>query len=78
MTYLLDPANYISSPGLSWDAMLKYTKAKLELLTDPDMLYMVLEGIRGGLSGIMIRYVEANNKYMTNYDSNKHSSYFTS
>ncbi len=36
--YDLDPAHYISSPGLSWDAMLKYTKAKLELLTVPDML----------------------------------------
>ncbi len=39
--YDLDPAHYISSPGLSQDAMLKYTKAKLELLTDPDMLYRV-------------------------------------
>jgi hypothetical protein len=55
--YDLDPANYISSPDLSWDAVLEYTKAELELLTDPDMLYIKLEGIRGGLSGIMARYV---------------------
>jgi len=73
--YGLDPAHYISSPGLSQDAMLKYTKAEPELLTDPDMLYMILEGIRGGLSGIMTRYVEANNKYMINYDPKKESSY---
>ncbi len=34
--YGLDPAHYISSPGFSWDAMLKYTKIELELLTDQD------------------------------------------
>ncbi len=73
--YDLDPAHYISSPGLSQDAMLKHTKAELELLTDPDMLYMILEGIRGGLSRIMTRYVEANNKYMINYDPKKESSH---
>jgi len=30
--YGLDLAHYISSPGLSWDAMLKYTEIELELL----------------------------------------------
>jgi hypothetical protein len=39
--YELDPAHHSSSPGLSWDAMFKYTKAEIELLTDPDMLYMI-------------------------------------
>jgi hypothetical protein len=34
-----------------------------------------MEGIRGGLSCIMKRYVEANNKYMINYDPSKESSY---
>jgi hypothetical protein len=34
-----------------------------------------MEGIRGGLSCIMKRYVEANNKYMINYDPTKESSY---
>ena len=28
--YGLDPCNYFSSPGLSWDAMLKMTGVKLE------------------------------------------------
>jgi hypothetical protein len=51
--YGLDPAHYISSPGLSWDAMLKYTRIELELLTDQDMLLMIMEGITGGLSCIM-------------------------
>jgi hypothetical protein len=34
-----------------------------------------MEGIRGGLSCIMKRYVEVNNKYMINYDPTKESSY---
>ena len=74
--YKLDPAHYYSAPGLSWDAMLNFTNVQLELLTDPDMLYFYMEGIRGGLSVINKRYVKSNNKYMKNYDSTKPSSYF--
>jgi hypothetical protein len=74
--YELDPAHYYSSPGLSWDAMLKFTDVKLELLTDPDMLYFFMEGIRGRLSFVSKRYVETNNKYMKNYDLKRESSYF--
>ncbi len=73
--YGLDPAHYCSSPGLSWDVMLKFTGIELELLTDEDMLSMFMSGIRGGLSCIMNRYVRANNKYMINYDPNRESSY---
>ena len=32
--YKLDPCNYFTSPGLSWDAMSKMTNIKLELMTD--------------------------------------------
>jgi hypothetical protein len=39
------PTHYTSAPGLSYDAMLKYTGVELELLTDTDMLYMFMEGI---------------------------------
>ena len=35
--YELDPCHYFTSPGLSWDAMLKMTDIKLELMTDIDM-----------------------------------------
>jgi len=31
--YELDPAWYLTAAGLAWDAMLKTTKVKLELLT---------------------------------------------
>ena len=54
--YKLDPAHYYTAPGLAWDAALKITKVKLELLPDTDMLLMVEKGIRGGVSMISNRY----------------------
>ena len=45
--YELDPAHFLSLPGLAWQACLKKTNVKLELLTDYDMLLMVEEGIKG-------------------------------
>ena len=35
--YKLDPSHYMTSPGLSWDAMLKMTEIKLDLISDIDM-----------------------------------------
>ena len=62
--YKLDPAHYYTAPGLAWDAALKVTEVKLELLSDIDMLLIVEKGIRGGVSMISNRYGKANNKYM--------------
>ena len=38
--FQLDPAKFLSAPHLAWQAALKKTKVKLELLTDIDMLLM--------------------------------------
>ena len=73
--YELDPAHFVSLPGLAWQACLKKTNAKLELLTDYDMLLMVEEGIRGGICHSIHRYAKANNKYMENYNKNEESLY---
>ena len=73
--YELDPAHFLSLPGLAWQACLKKINVKLELLTDYDMLLMVKEGIRGGICHSIHRHAKANNKYMKNYDKNKESSY---
>ena len=62
--YKLDPCHYFTSPGFAWDAMLKMTKIKLELLTDVDMYLFIEKGMRGGISYIANRYGKANNKYM--------------
>ena len=39
--YKLDPTKFVSAPGLTWQAALKKTKVKLDLLTDTNMLLMV-------------------------------------
>ena len=53
----------------------KKTEIKLELLNDIDMLLIVEKKIRGGICQAMYRFSKANNKYMTNYNKNKKSSY---
>ena len=47
--YELELAHFLSAPGLAWQACLKKTRVKLELLTDIDMLLIVEKGIRGGI-----------------------------
>ena len=73
--YKLDPCHYFTSPGLSWDAMLKMTDIKLELMTDKDMFQFIEKGMRGGISYIANRYGKANNKYMKTYDEKAPSKY---
>ena len=73
--YELDPAHFVSLPGLAWQACLKKTNIELELLTDYDMLLIAEEGIRGGICHSIHRYAKANNKYMKNYNNNEESSY---
>ena len=73
--YKLDPAHFLSAPGLAWQACLKKTKVELELLTDIDMLLMVEKGTRGIICQAIHRYAKANNKYMKNYDKDFISSY---
>ena len=73
--YKLDPCHYFTSPGLSWEAMLKMTDIKLELMTDIDMFQFIEKGMRGGISYIANRYGKANNKYMKNYNKEEPSKY---
>ena len=73
--YELDPAYFLSLPGLAWLACLKKSEIKLELFTYNDMLLMIEKGIRGGITHTINRYAKTNNKYMKTYDKNNESSY---
>ena len=73
--YHLDPLKFLSAPGLAWQAALKKTEVKLELLTDIHMLLMIEKGIREGICHAIYQFAKANNKYMKDYDKNKESSY---
>ena len=50
--YGLDHAPYVSSPQLSWDAMLRRTNCTADLISDPEMVWIVEAGIRPGVSMI--------------------------
>ena len=75
--YGLDPSYYVSSPNLSWDAMLKITNVELECISDVDMFQMIDSGIRGGICGISHRQATANNPLMGEefFESEKPLSY---
>ena len=47
--YELDPVYSVSAPGLAWQACLKSTEVKLQLLTDYDMILMIKKRIGGGI-----------------------------
>ena len=73
--YGLDPANYYTSPGLTWDALLKKTGIELELLTDYDQHLFIEKGMRGGISMVSKRHVRANNPAVEGYDPEKPNSH---
>ena len=75
--YGLDPCHYFSSPGLSWNAMLKMVEIKLEKISDIDKYLFIEKGSRGGISYIAKRYTKANNKYMNDYDPENPSTFIT-
>lgn len=44
LSYGLDCAHYFTTPGFSWDAMLKFTKVSIELITDIDQIMFIEKG----------------------------------
>ena len=47
--YELDLVYFVFVPRLAWQACLKKTEVKLELITDYGMILMIEKGIRGGI-----------------------------
>ena len=75
--YKLDPCYYFSSPGSSWDAMLKMTGMRLEKIVNINLYLFIKKGLREGISYIAKRYAKAYNKYMKDYEPNKLSKFIT-
>jgi len=73
--FQLDAARYLSLPGLSYDCMMKHTKCKLDYIYDQETYDFLRKGLRGGVSMIPHRYVEANNPQLKNYDSSKDTTF---
>ena len=70
--YGLDPAKYLTAPSLSYDAMLKFTEVKLDLISDIDMYNFFEKGIRGGMTNVVQRFaqVEEDDSHIVYYDCN--------
>ena len=70
--YQLDSCHYCSSPGLSWDAILKMTKIKQELILDVDRHLFIEKGMRGGISYISKRQseVDKGSEFIMYWDAN--------
>ena len=75
--YELDPCHYFSSPGLSWDAMLKMTDIELQKISDTDKYLFIEKGTRGGVSYIAKQNAKANNKYVNDYNPEEPSTFIT-
>lgn len=67
----LDPARYVSMPGLSLDCALRVTGASLELLTCAKMHAMIEGAMRGGVSMVSKRHSVANHPGLATYDPAK-------
>ena len=72
--YGLDPCHCSSSPGLSWDGILKI-ELELELISNTDMYFFVEKEMLRGISCIAKRYNKTNNNNMKFYDDSKPSKY---
>ena len=53
------PLKFISALQLAWQAALKITKVKLDLLTHIDVLLIVEKGINGGICHYFHQYAKA-------------------
>ena len=68
--YELDPVRFLTALRLAWQAALKKTTVKLNLITGINILLMVEKCTRGGICHAIHWHVKTNSKYMKGYDKN--------
>ena len=68
----ISPLYCVSLPAYTWECGLKITNIKLQAIQDKDMILLLENGIRGGISGVMgDRYVKSDkNKKILYGDAN--------
>ena len=58
--YVINPLYCVSLPGYTWQCGLKYTGINLQTLQDEDMILLLENNIRGGISSVMgDRYIKS-------------------
>ena len=73
--YKICPLHFRTLPAFSFEAMKRFTRVKLELITDLQMFNMFKKSIRGGSCFCNYRHLKANNKYMADYNPKEPESY---
>ena len=71
----LDSCHFLTLPSLSWFAMLKYTKVKLEIIKDVKIYTFLEKNLKGGFACAIRKYVKSNNPFINDYDPNKSTTY---
>ena len=73
--FKINPLYCVSLPGYTWQCGLKHTNVNLQTLQDKDMILLIENNIRGGISSVMgdrcvksddkkkVLYIDANNLY---------------
>ena len=64
--YRLDPAHFLSVPGLGWQACSEKTGIVSELLTNVNMILIVEKEIRGGICHAIHRNKKKESSYLMN------------
>lgn len=65
--FSLDPVFFFSASHYSWNCMLKFTGAQIELIQDTEMWHWVRSAVRGGLTYVVRRYMKANLPHLPDY-----------
>ena len=66
--YKINPLYCVSLPGYTYQCALKYTNIKLQTLQDKDLILLIENNIRGGISSVMgDRYVKSDENKKTLY-----------
>ena len=69
-------AQFFTAPNMAKDAALRITKARVELLTEPEHLHMIEQSVRGGITSVFeTRYFKANNQFLPGFNPEEASTF---